>query len=461
MNRRTVAVALVVVVLAIVAGVFAVRGGPEGLAERFLNRVRAHKAGRAQKPARDYHIEIVRDRPDTIRFSSESLEALKIRMVVVQEAPPPEPLRLPGKVVIDPNRLIPVHSRFSGELVRIGTVKDGTEDRPLRYGDHVEKNDLMGVVWSKEIGEKKSELVDAVSKLHADEKTLKGMESAKPGAVAEMKIIEARRNAQADLIALDKAERTLRSWRLSEAEIAAVYQEARDVELGERDPENDKSWAELEIRSPISGTILEKNVNERAMVDPGDVLFQVANLNQLMVVASVYEEDLPALRRLDPAHRSWKIDLKSDPYDQPIEGMFDQTGPIIDPKVHTGVVLGWVGNENMALAAGQFITATIELPADPALVVIPTAALIEEGGTSYVFVETDAARHEFVRRRISVKRRGRRNLFVCSASAPPDRGCGAESLRIGERVIVTSVLELSAELEAAKSRHEETVPNDE
>src|SRR5579872_4242440 len=147
MNRRTVAVGLVVVVLAIVAGAFAVRGGPEGLAARFFNRAHTHKAGRAQKPARDYHIEIVRDRPDTIRFSSESLEALKIGMVVVQEAPPPEPLRLPGKVVIDPNRLIPVHSRFTGELVRIGTIRDGTEDRPLRYGDRIQKNDLIGVVW--------------------------------------------------------------------------------------------------------------------------------------------------------------------------------------------------------------------------------------------------------------------------------------------------------------------------
>jgi len=453
MKRRAVAIVSAVVVVLLAAAALVVRGGSEGFAGKFFGRARVHKAERASSKAREYHVEIVRDRPDTIRFPRESFQSLNIRTVEVEPAPPPEPLRLPGRVVVDPNRLLLVHSRFSGELVRIGTVQDRTEVRTLRYGDHVMKGDLMAVVWSKEIGEKKSELVDAVSKLHADKKTLDRMKSAAPGAVALLKIIEAERNVQADQIALEKAERTLRSWRLSEKEIQAVYQEAADVEKGESDPENDKSWAELEIRAPITGTILERNFNEGAMIDPDDVLFQVADLSQLMVVASVYEEDLPALRRLDPAHRNWKIDLKSDPYDQPIEGTFEQTGPIIDPKVHTGVVLGWVNNENMTLAAGQFITATIELPADPNLVVIPTAALIEEGGLSYVFVETDAEKHEFVRRKIVVTRRGRRNLFVCGASAP-EQGCGGDSLRVGERVIVTSVLELSAELEAARSRHE-------
>ena len=61
---------------------------------------------------------------------------------------------------------------------------------------------------------------------------------------------------------MSKAERTLRSWRLSEDEIRAVYQEAEDVRTGETDPSNDKSWAELEIKAPISGLIVQKDFNE-------------------------------------------------------------------------------------------------------------------------------------------------------------------------------------------------------
>ena len=67
-----------------------------------------------------YHVEIVRGQADTIRFSRESFDKLQIHTVEVAPAPPPQPLRLPGSLQFDPDRLIKVHSRFSGELVRIG-----------------------------------------------------------------------------------------------------------------------------------------------------------------------------------------------------------------------------------------------------------------------------------------------------------------------------------------------------
>jgi len=54
-----------------------------------------------------------------------------------------------------------------------------------RYGDYVKKGDVMFVIWSKEIGEKKSELVDAISKLDADKKLLERLESVEKGVVAE------------------------------------------------------------------------------------------------------------------------------------------------------------------------------------------------------------------------------------------------------------------------------------
>ena len=54
-----------------------------------------------------------------------------------------------------------------------------------------------------------------------------------------------------------------------------------------------------------------------------------------------YEEDLPLLRSLSPEQRRWKIDIKSDPNDEPVSGQFDQIGNIIDPAQHSGAVMGW------------------------------------------------------------------------------------------------------------------------
>jgi cobalt-zinc-cadmium efflux system membrane fusion protein len=469
MKSRTTKIALgaVAVVAVVAAAAMAMNHGPESFAGKLFARIKGES--QEHKPAEASHriprIDVVANRPDTIRFTDEAYKTVGIQTVTVEPAPPPDPLRLPGSLVLDPNRLVRVHSRFTGELVRIGDVnpqagdngkREGQTSRTLRYGDYVSKGDVMAVVWSKEIGEKKSELVDAISKLDADEKVLKAMLSVAQGAIPQRQIIDARRNVEADVIAQARAERTLRSWRLTEAEMKAIFHEADDVRKRESDTDNDKTWAELEIKAPIDGLVVEKSFNEGSMIDPDDDLFQIADLSQLMVLANVYEEDLPSLRKLDPSHHKWFVDLKSDPDDKPREGSFDLIGTIIDPDSHTGVVMGWLDNTESRLAAGQFITATIALPADPHLVSIPSSALIEQGDASYVLVETNAERHEFTRRKVAVKRRWRHSVSISRDSGEDaSNGSGADSLKVGEKVIVTGVLEMSAEFDTAMSRSAE------
>ncbi len=255
--------------------------------------------------------------------------------------------------------------------------------------------------------------------------------------------IDARRTVSADQIALARAQRTLISWRLTDEEIAAIQREADEVRNGDRPkiPTNDSTWAELEIKAPIDGLIVEKSFNEGSMIDPDDDLFQIADLSQLMVLANVYEEDLPALRKLEPGHRNWLVDLKSDPHDKAREGTFDLIGTMIDKDSHTGVVMGWLDNSKENLAAGQFITATIALPADPHLVSIPSTALIEQGDASYVLVETNAERHEFTRRKVAVIRRWRHSVNVCrDAEGGDNNECGAQYAgKSVSRVIVSGV----------------------
>ena len=74
-----------------------------------------HDAG-GTHPGAD--IELVASRPNTVRFvSTAAMEDLGVKTDVVRESPLPQPLRLPGTLMIDPERLIHVHSRFSGEVV--------------------------------------------------------------------------------------------------------------------------------------------------------------------------------------------------------------------------------------------------------------------------------------------------------------------------------------------------------
>ncbi len=69
-----------------------------------------------------------------------------------------------------------------------------------------------------------------------------------------------------------------------------------------------------------------------------------------------------------------------------------------------------------------------------------------------MFVETNAEKREFTRRKVQVTRRGRQTVFVCGEEAAANRGSPGESLQTGDKVVTTMVLELSAELDLAKSR---------
>jgi cobalt-zinc-cadmium efflux system membrane fusion protein len=395
--------------------------------------------------------------PNLLRFTPDGVRQLQISTTEVRPAPAPPPLLLPGSVTIDPNRMVRVHSRFAGEVASIGQVPDRPTDseglshngmRPLRYGDHVTQGQVLAIVWSKDIGEKKSELVDAITRTSVDRAVLTRLHKAPKDLFPARTIEEAKRAYESDLVAVARAERTLRSWRLTEDEINAVRDEAAQVE---RDPQREdkaaaRSWAQTEVRSPLTGVIVEKNFNVGDMVDPAADLFKVADLSRVQITVSVYEEDLPPLRALQPDERHWSIDIKADPNDVPVAGTFDVIGDIIDPTQHSGVVIGWLDNSRGHLTVGQFITATVPLPVDPRLVVVPPAALLEEANHADVLVEVDATRREYRRQPVAVVRRQEQLITIRSQPTPDEVSHGCQPLLAGQRVISAGGLELSAEL---------------
>ncbi len=453
MLRRPRMGTLAALLFALIGGVVLYRGG----LQKARNPGGKFSKGRVVEPSTTPPglLSIVPGKPSSVRIGNEGMRVLGIDTVRVEAAPPPEPLKLSGSILLDPNRMVRVHARFPGELVSLGSVPvkaSRSEDeaiverRPLQFEDKVTKGQILAVVWSKEVGEKKSEYVDAISKMDIDRALLAKFEQYAE-VLPQRTIFEARRNYESDLIAVARAERTLRSWRLTEEEIQEIRDEAKRVQKREiHDPEGDRTWAETEVRCPINGIIVEKNFNIGDILDPSQDLFKIADLERVQVAANAYEEDLPLLKNLDPAHRKWKIDIKADPHDVPIDGTFDIIGNIIDPLQHAGAVMGWLDNPNGRLSIGEFVTATIELPADPRLVVVPTSALIEDGHSTCLFVEADPQTHEFVCRKVAVVTRGRSRTYVRGEPNSDELAAGAEWLKIGQRVIRTGALELAAEL---------------
>jgi cobalt-zinc-cadmium efflux system membrane fusion protein len=391
------------------------------------------------------------------------MSGLKVTYATVISAPPPEPLKLDGSLFLDSNRLVHVRTRFAGEVTELGMIAEadaapaptqGRSDsvkRHVRFGDRVTKGQLLAVVWSKDLGEKKSELVERLTQLRLDEEKHKDLEEAyNKGAVPLQNLRTSQRDVETDLNAVARAERTLRSWRLTEAEIQEIRSEAEELHRrqGKWDKQLEQSWARVEVRAPLEGTVLEKNVTAGDFASTENDLFKIADLSRLDVLAHVYEEDISDLEQLTPSQRRWEIVLKADARANPLVGSFEQIGNVIDPNQHTALVMGWVDNARGRLRVGQFVTAQITLPASPEEVAVPITAVIDNDGQSLVLVASSHDKNRLACRRINPVHR-RDNLIYLSELPPPKgkapAGLPFSILKAGEEVVATAGVELVAE----------------
>jgi cobalt-zinc-cadmium efflux system membrane fusion protein len=373
-----------------------------------------------------------------------------------------------GSLAFDPNYLAQVRSRFPGEVVELGPLQLPSfapsgrteEPRPLEYGDSVKKGQLLAVVWCKDLGEKKGQLVDALFQERLDQETLDRLEElAQGGNTPEALVRQARRNLAGDRNAVAVAERTLRTWRLPEKEIQEVKDEAENViaRKGVHNKEKERDWARVEVRAPFDGVIVERNVVQGAIVDTSFILYQVADVKKLAVYVHAYEEDLRALERLRaemlPATVPWQVRIMSDHGDIPLKSDgVERIGYVVDPNQHTDLVMGRVDNSDGKLRAGQFAIATVEMPAPAGVVSVPAAAVVEDGARSIVFVQPDPSRNVYTMRRVAVAQRLGNLVYVRSRLTEEQRKQGLRELKPGERVVTSSPVELQAALEDLQNK---------
>ncbi|MGZ3381147.1 MAG: efflux RND transporter periplasmic adaptor subunit, partial [Isosphaeraceae bacterium] len=239
--------------------------------------------------------------------------------------------------------------------------------------------------------------------------------------------------------------------RLTDEEIAAIRSEAELIRkrTAPQGSPVEKSWARVELHAPLAGTVLEKNFTVGDIVDTATDLFKIADLGQLRIWAYVYEEDLPTLLAL-PEPVRWTIRLKSDPAASPMAGWVEKIGDIIDPNQHTALVIGQVDNPRGRMRAGQFVTATVELPPTPGEVEVPVTAVVDDGEETVVFVQPDPRQPIFVMRRGTLLRRIGPHAYVRGRAASP----GAPtvlSIRSGDLVVSSGAIELKSALKQLRA----------
>jgi cobalt-zinc-cadmium efflux system membrane fusion protein len=493
-RRRFARLAVLAVLLVVVGAAVAVLAGSgylQPVLDRLWEKVEGASAQQAkQHQEKDEHPRLLRDasgrliQPPVIELTLEQAASLNISPATIVKAEPatkPRPLpAMDGQLAYDSEGLYQVRPRFAGEVVQFGPVRphslleDGDhepghvsehwqETRPVGVGDYVKKGDLLVVLWSRDLGDKKAALIDALIDLRRDkqrlEKLKKGWEE---GVIPESMYYEAQRTVRKDQSAANAAERSLRTSKMTDEEIDAIKQEAAKIDESKRDPKREQNWARVEVQAPHAGIIVEKNTNIGDWVDPAAspaAMFRLADLSHLAVWANAREEYRLALQKVMDENRNegrplkWQIRLLAEPDTPPLEGPILRVAPSLDPTQRTMLVIGRVDNPGRRLLVGQSITATVLVRPGPGQVEIPTEALNEQDGQSLVFVQPDPHKLQFVLRRIAVTSRFQDVVFVRSELRKAEEEESAQEaakgrrpilpLRPGERVVTRSVTMLT------------------
>ncbi|MEZ6060489.1 MAG: hypothetical protein R3C19_09020 [Planctomycetaceae bacterium] len=199
------------------------------------------KEQKYQEPPAPPAIVISDDGRNAVSVGKECWVDIGLEVVGVHPTAPARTLSMDGVLFLDPDDYAIVRTRFAGEIVEVREVPDtdphgaGSDKavRPLRFGDAVQRGELLAVVWSRELGEKKSEYAATLAHLDFDRETLTRLNQARDS-VPIGTLREAERRVREDEIAVERIEKTLRAWQLPTEEVVKLRSDLIATSGGEK-----------------------------------------------------------------------------------------------------------------------------------------------------------------------------------------------------------------------------------
>ena len=280
-------------------------------------------------------------------------------------------LRLNGRLVWDDNVTVRVFTPFGGRVSKI----------LAESGQLVEKGAPLVAIASPDYGQAQADARKAVSDFAQAEKTLARVKELFDHGAAPQKDLQ---SAEADFArAQSEKQRT----------------QARLAMYGGTDSASEELY---QLKSPLTGVVVEKNINPGQEVRSDQMLanapqlcaplFVLTDPARLWIQLDANEADLPQLRRGLP----FTLSARAYP-GQEFHGQLEVVSESLAPATRTIKVRGSVDNAARQLKAEMFVSVEIEGEEKPGLNV-PAKAVFLKGDKHYLYVEE--ARGEFQRREI-------------------------------------------------------------
>ena len=299
----------------------------------------------------------------------------RIETAVVEFSPSHQALVLSGKVAYGEDRYSKISSPLQGRVVEVRA----------HLGDRVKAGDVLLIVDSPDIAQAYSEYVKEDSELQY---ATRAQDLAK----------DLYENKAMPLKDLKQAENELVKAR-------AEFRRAKERLLSLRVPADEltkpldkqKITSRFEMKSPLTGIVVERAVTPGQSVggDPAQVLFTVADLDMLQVLADLYERDLALVREGQFA----KVTVEAYPgVDFP--ATVAAIGDVVDPATRTIKVRAWVNNDPHKLKPEMFARLHLDVGDATPFIAVPREAVLESDGKQFVYVVEEPNR--YVKREVKV-----------------------------------------------------------
>ena len=321
-----------------------------------------------------------------VRISTDKVQKLGVRTEPAALRTLAPTIRAVATIQADERRLHTVAPKFEGWIQKLYVNATGQA---------VERGQALMEVYSPDLVAAQQEYLIAV-------KGVGSVRGAAPEVEASMR--ELRENALLKL----------RNWDISDVELRRLQEEGKPRQF-------------VTLRSQANGVVLEKMAVEGKRFMSGDVLFQIADLSSVWLLADVFEQDLGSVRPGQTA----TIRISAYP-DTPFTGRVTFIYPTVMAETRTAKVRIEMPNPGGRLKPSMY--ASIEIAAGGGaekVLAVPDSAVLDTGTRQVVIVRRGEG--AFEPRAVTLGRRADGYVEV------------REGLRDGDNVVVSANFLIDAE----------------
>jgi len=276
----------------------------------------------------------------SIQLSPQRMQSIGIVLGKVESKAVNSELRFYGNVQVDERRQAYVQTRFAGWIRKV--YADAT-------GNFVGRGQPLFTIYSPDLVATEQEYL--IAKKNADTLQRSNVNGVASGAST----------------LFSAAKERLLQWEVSPGEIEKLDQGGKPI-------------TDLTIYSPVSGYITDKKALPNMYVQPETMLYTVADLSDVWVLAQVFQSDAGKIKPGDAA------EVTVDAYPGRIfNGRMEYILPQLDMNTRTLPVRLVFANPGLKLKPGMYVNVAVKLGLGRQLVV-PASAAFHSGTKNLIFV---------------------------------------------------------------------------